>query len=131
MLDKISISLTAKLSGCVLGAMLLVASVAHAGGFSGFTGSGGDKKKEAVKTGLPANSPFSNLKTSSPLQLSLINHEPGFKFSGDFVTQQEQDRNILTMHSLMTYQKGNSIYIFPYVQRSFLSKFKTPERGLR
>jgi hypothetical protein len=131
MLDKISISLTARMSGCLLGAMLLVATVAHAGGFSGFSGSGGDKKKDVAKNNLPSNSPFSNLKTSSPLQLSLFTHDPAFKFSGDYILQQEQDRNILTTHSLMTYQKGNSIYIFPYVQRTFLSKFKTPERGLR
>ena len=115
-----------------MGIMLLTATTLYAAVPYRFSGTGGDKKKEATQKVIPAHSPFSNLKTTSTLQLSLNNClQPGFKFSGDFTSQQDQDRNTLSVHSLMTYQKGNTIYIYPYMQHLFLSKFKTPERVLR
>jgi hypothetical protein len=109
------------LAGCAL-----YASAAHH-----MTGSGGDKKKEDHKA-VPAPFTFSNLKSATDLQLTLKNSlQPVFQFKGDFTAPQQNNKTYLPDHSLMTYQQGNTIYIFPYKQPTFISHFKTPERILR
>ena len=95
-----------------------------------YSGSGGDKRKDAHKVDAPANFPFSNLKNTLPLSLK-VGLQPGLQFTGDFNISPQMDHSFSGVHSLMTYQKGNTIYIVPYKQHLFLTKFKTPERTLR
>ena len=125
MFRKKSIPLTA-----LMGVLLLAVSALQASAY-GITGTGGDKKREAHKD-TPVAFPFSNLKSAATLQLSLKSGlQPGLQFTGDFtVPTPTQDQTVLNVHSLMTYQKGNTIYIYPYKQPLLLSKFRTPERIL-
>ncbi len=129
MSGKKFISLTAVMGRRTLGVLLLAGCSLHLLA-SNYTG--GDKKKDNHKTEIPVNLTFSNLRNT--LQLSLkTGLQPGLQFTGDFTTIPSQDRSLpyQPVHSLMTYQKGNTIFIVPYKQHLLLSKFKTPERVLR
>ncbi|HTJ12421.1 MAG TPA: hypothetical protein VL547_10370 [Dinghuibacter sp.] len=124
MFRRKSIPLTA-----MMGLLLLAGVAVHATTYH-FTGTGGDKKKDAHKD-TPVVIPFSNLKSAESLQLSLKSGmQPGFRFTGDFSipAARPQDQTLLDVHSLMTYQQGNTIYIYPYKQPMLLAKFRTPER---
>jgi len=91
---------------------------------------GGEKKKDAHKD-VPSMYTFSNLKSKATLQLSLkAGLEYGLQFSGEYNNFSFPVPGSVVVHSLMTYQKGNTIFVFPYKQ-SLLFKFKTPERVLR
>jgi hypothetical protein len=112
----------------MMGILLLGATALRASSYH-FTGAGGDKKKDAHKD-TPLTFPFSNLRSASTLQLSLkTGLTPGLQFTGDF-TVPSQFQSTPDAHSLMTYQKGNNIYIYPYKQSLLLTKFRTPERIL-
>ena len=95
---------------------------------------GGEKKKDTHKD-VPSMYAFSNLKSKATLQLSLkTGLEYGLQFSGEYnnfgSSSSSSVPGSVVVHSLMTYQKGNTIFVFPYKQ-SLLFKFKTPERMLR
>jgi hypothetical protein len=120
--------LTAGMSKRLLGVLILAGWTLCASA-SYFTG--GEKKKDAHRD-VPSMYTFSNLKSKATLQLSLkTGLEYGLQFSGEY---NGFDYNNLSspvvVHSLMTYQKGNTIFVFPYKQ-SLLTRFKTPERALR
>ena len=126
MFRRISIPLTA----FFLGVFLLAGTALYATS-SHYIGTGGDKKKDIHKD-TPVVFPFSNLKSAATLQLSLKSGlQPGLQFTGDFTVLSQGTGQPVLVHSLMTYQKGNTIYIYPYKQPLLLSKFKTPERPLR
>jgi len=126
MFRKRSIPLTA----FFLGVLLLAGTALRASSYH-FTGTGGDKKKDIHKD-TPVVFPFSNLKSAATLQLSLkTGLQPGLQFTGDFTVLPQVQGQPVLVHSLMTYQKGNTIYIYPYRQPLLLSRFKTPERPLR
>lgn len=111
--------------------LLLAGSALYASATYHFSGSGGDKKKEDHKA-VPTPFTFSNLKSAADLQLTFKNLlQPTFQFKGDFTAPQQGNKSMLPDHSLMTYQQGNTIYIFPYKQPTFLTHFKAPERVLR
>ena len=110
--------------------LLMLANIAGQAAAYHFTGTGGDKKKDTHKD-TPVVIPFSNLKSAESLQLSLkAGLQPGLQFTGDFTipATRPQDQPVLNVHSLMTFQRGNTIYIYPYKQPLLLAKFKTPER---
>jgi hypothetical protein len=124
--------LTAGMSKRLLGVLILAGWTLCASA-SYFTG--GEKKKDAHRD-VPSMYAFSNLKSKSTLQLSLkTGLEFGLQFSGEYSNfgynnSSSPAAGSVAVHSLMTYQKGNIIFVFPYKQ-SLLTKFKTPERILR
>jgi hypothetical protein len=120
--------LTAQMSRRLLGVFILAGWTLCASA-SYFTG--GNKGKDARKDAT-AMFPFSNLKNKNTLQLSLkAGLQFGLQFSGDYNNFSSQVPGSVVVHSLMTYQKGNTVFVFPYKQSLLLSKFKTPERILR
>jgi hypothetical protein len=122
--------LTAGMSKRLLGVLILAGWTLCASA-SYFTG--GDKKKDVNHKDSPALFTFSNLKNKNTLQLSLkTGLQYGLQFTGDYSNFSSQVPGSEVVHSLMTYQKGNTIFVFPYKQSPLLfSKFKTPERILR
>src|ERR1700744_1162071 len=113
----------------MMGLLLLAGTAVHAATYH-FTGTGGDKKKD-IRKDTPLVIPFSNLKSAESLQLSLKSGlQPGLQFPGDFTipSARPQDQPTLNVHSLMTYQRGNTIYIYPYKQPTLMTMFRTPER---
>lgn len=126
-----SIPVVAKASIWMLGMLLLCGGALHASTSYHFTGTGGDKKKDTARKDAPVELAFSNLKSASTLQLTLKTYQqPVWQFTGDFTAPQQGARQYLPDHSLMTYQHGNTIYIYPYKQPVLIYKFKTPERVL-
>ena len=120
--------LSAGMSKRLLGVLVLVGWTFCASA-SYFTG--GDKKKDAHKD-TPVNLTFSNLRNKNTLQLSLkTGLQYGLQFTGGYDPSLLQTPPPTVVHSLMTYQKGNTIFVFPYKPSIFVTKFKTPERVLR
>lgn len=63
----------------------------------------------------------------SPLSLM----QQGAAYKGTLSPMQVPNSTQNAQHSIITYQKGNTIYIYPMQQKSFIQKFKTPEKILR
>ena len=124
------ISLTGKWGKRLAGVSLIAGCTLLASASSFYGGSGGDKKKDTRKADSQGAFTFSNLKNTLPLSLK-VGMQPGLQFTGDFNSVALMAQSISGSHSLITYQKGNTIYIVPYKQNLLLSKFKTPERILR
>ena len=61
--------------------------------------------------------------------LSLI--QQGATYKGTVSPMQTPNGQPGTSHSIITYQKGNTIYIYPIQQKGMMQKFKTPERENR
>jgi hypothetical protein len=129
MLVKKSIPGVAKWGSWLLGVMIL-GSTLCASASSHFTSTGGDKKKDTARKDTPVILSFSNLKSASILQLTLKPGPQPVFFTGDFTAPQTGTRQIMPDHSLMTYQQGNTIFIYPYRPPVLIYKFKTPERIL-
>ncbi len=77
-------------------------------------GGGGDKKKTAAA--------FKNNFTpiSSSVGFSL---KSGYTYNGSYVLSQEKSNNALSVHAMITYQKGNTTYILPYNSRINVTNF--------
>lgn len=58
--------------------------------------------------------------------LSLI--QQGAVYRGTISPMQVTPGQPGTTHSIVTFQKGNTVYIYPVQQKGMLKKFKTPER---
>ncbi|MBI2730074.1 MAG: hypothetical protein HYX40_04875 [Sphingobacteriales bacterium] len=85
--------------------------------FGSFVGVGDSKiSKDAKNTKL-----YSNLK--STMHFSLKN---GMVYKGNKIVSTQRTEQSVIYNSVVTYHKGNTIYIIPYKQSTFLSKFKTP-----
>ncbi len=57
--------------------------------------------------------------------LSLI--QQGAIYKGTLSPMQMPNGQPGSSHSIITYQKGNTIYIYPIQQKGMIKKFKTPE----
>jgi hypothetical protein len=82
--------------------------------------SGGGNKKQTAGLNL-------NYK-KSPLTL-----QNGFRFRGGLTFTSTESGSTM-LHSGTTairYQKGNNLYVMPYKQKPFLSRFKTPQKEMR
>ena len=68
---------------------------------------GGGEKKKATHTPLKTN--FTPIRTTNGFTL-----KTGPSYTGSYLVGQEKTDNYISFHTLITYQKGNSIYILPY-----------------
>jgi len=68
-------------------------------------GGGGDKKN----TNIPLKTNFTPIRTTNGFTL-----KAGPSYAGSYVLGQEKTDNHISFNTLITYQKGNSIYILPY-----------------
>jgi hypothetical protein len=57
---------------------------------------------------------------------SMFTLQPGVVYKGSFNNIQKAPQQT-TLQSIITYQKGNTTFIFPYKHKVLLPKFKTPE----
>jgi hypothetical protein len=72
-------------------------------------GGGGEKKKENSVT-LKTN--FTPIRTTNGFTL-----KAGPTYTGNYSLGQEKSEGYISFHTLVTYQKGNSVYIMPYKYR--------------
>lgn len=84
--------------------------------FGSFVGTVGDKNNDSKNTKV-----YSNLKNT--MQFSLKN---GMMYRGNKILSTQRTEKSVIFNSVVTYHKGNTIYIIPFKQSTFLSKFKTP-----
>src|SRR5882672_8591082 len=69
-------------------------------------GGGGDKKKEK---NVPLKTEFTPIRTTGNFTLK---SSPAY--SGSFFLGQEKTKTTISFNTLVTYEKGNSIFIMPY-----------------
>ncbi|HEY4208318.1 MAG TPA: hypothetical protein VGM31_15945 [Puia sp.] len=69
-------------------------------------GGGGEKKKD---NSIPLKTNFTPIRTTTGFTL-----KSGPSFTGSYLLKEEKTDTYITFHTLITYQKGNSIYIMPY-----------------
>jgi len=71
-------------------------------------GGGGDKKS----TSTPLKTEFVPIRTTNNFTLKV-----GPSYAGSFLLSQERTKTSISFNTLVTYQKGNSIFILPYKYR--------------
>ncbi|MEP7166029.1 MAG: hypothetical protein ABI741_15105 [Ferruginibacter sp.] len=72
-----------------------------------------------------------NINTNSSFKSSIaINLKNGLKYKGSLLSNSQQT-NSLTSTELVTYQKGNSIYIIPYKQKIIVPEIRQGYTGLK
>ena len=72
-------------------------------------GGGGDKKSNSR---IPLKTEFVPIRTTGTFTL-----KTGPTYTGSFMLGQEKTKSYLSINSLVTYQKGNSIFIIPYTYK--------------
>ena len=82
----------------------------------------GKKSKTKVLLNINTNNSFKN-------SIS-FNLKAGLKYKGSLLSTSQQT-NSLTSTELITYQKGNSIYIVPYKQKIIVPEIKQGYTGLK
>ncbi len=89
----------------VLSCLLLVGVVAFA--FAS-KGGGGEKKKSNI----PLKTDFTPIRTTTGFTL-----KAGPAYRGSYFLSEEKDKNAVSYNTLITYQKGNTIFILPSTYR--------------
>lgn len=69
-------------------------------------GGGGEKKKD---NSIPLKTSFTPIRTATGFTL-----KAGPSYAGSYVLGAEKETNYVSFNTLITYEKGNSVYIMPY-----------------
>jgi len=83
----------------------------------------GKKSKNKVILNINTNNSFKNAIS--------FNLKGGLKYKGSLLTNTQQQHNSLVSTELVTYQKGNSIYIVPYKQKIIVPEIRQGYTGLK
>lgn len=70
--------------------------------------------------------PSSNFKSSISLNL-----KTGLKYKGSLLTGVSSNKTSLTTNNLVTYQKGNTIYVVPHKQKMIVPEVKQGYTGMK
>ena len=83
-------------------------------------------KKSKNKVWLNIASPSSSLKNSISFNLKM-----GLKYTGSLLAPQENTNKCMFANTLVTYQKGNAVYIIPYKQKIIIPEVKQNYTGFK
>lgn len=83
----------------------------------------GKKSKSKVLLNISTNNAFKN-------SIS-FNIKAGLKYKGSLLSKSQHQNNSSIFTELVTYQKGNSIYIIPYKQKMIVPEIKQGYTGLK
>lgn len=73
-----------------------------------------------------------NINTNNAFKNSIsFNLKAGLKYKGSLLSNTQYQNNSLVFTELVTYQKGNSIYIVPYKQKILVPEIKQGYTGLK
>lgn len=73
-----------------------------------------------------------NISTPSTLRNSIaMNLKTGLSFKGSLLCSQESNNNTLINSSLLTYQKGNTVYIIPYKRKIVVPEISQGYTGMK
>ena len=106
--------LTRKTAFCA--ALVVMAILA----FASKGGGGGDKKASAFKSN------FTPIRSVSTFTLKST---PAY--SNSYIFNQQKENNKLSFNTMITYEKGNTVYILPYNYRVNISCSNTPKTNLQ
>jgi hypothetical protein len=97
---------------------LLLVSAAHIA-FASFTGTSENKSRNLYSL---KNFNRTFYRSASPFSL-----RAGFEYKGSqLLSVKKEDNGSLSMNSVLRYEKGNTVYIYPYKVKVSVPKFKTP-----
>lgn len=73
-----------------------------------------------------------NISTPTTLRNSIsLNTRFGLRYSGSVMLNQQASGNSMSGNSLVTYQKGNTVYIIPYKQKVIMPEIKPGYTGMK
>lgn len=73
-----------------------------------------------------------NISTPTVLRNSLsLNLKSGLRYTGSFLVNQGTLNNSMLSNTLVTYQKGNTVYIIPYKQKVIMPEIKQGYTGMK
>ena len=73
-----------------------------------------------------------NITTTSTLRNSIsLNLRSGLKYTGSLLTKQQFSGNSIFTNTLVTYQKGNTVYIVPYKHVITMPEVKPGYTGMK
>lgn len=81
------------------------------------------KKKTRVSLNMANNVPFSKALS--------FNLRSGMKYTGSLVSTVESGKSGILYSTLITYQKGNNIFVVPYKQRIVVPEMKPGYTGMK
>lgn len=103
---------------------ILLLSILTGTMFVSFADRGAGKKSK--------NKVMLNITTNGSLRNSIsFNLKAGLKYKGSLLTNNQQQGSGLSSSELVTYQKGNSIYIIPYKQKIIVPEVRQGYTGLK
>lgn len=73
-----------------------------------------------------------NIKTSGNLSSSLsLNMKNGLKYKGSLISNTQSASTGITTNTIVSFQKGNSIYLLPYKQKVLVPELKQGYAGMK
>lgn len=73
-----------------------------------------------------------NISTTNSLRNSvLLNLKSGLKYTGSLLANQQSDGSTVLSNTLLTYQKGNTVYIIPHKQIMAVPEMKQGYTGMK
>ncbi len=73
-----------------------------------------------------------NISTSNSLRNSIsLNFKSGLKYTGSLLVNQQSDGNAILSNTLLTYQKGNTVYIIPHKQVIAVPEMRQGYTGMK
>ena len=73
-----------------------------------------------------------NISTSNSLRNSIsLNLKSGLKYTGSLLVNQQSDGNSILSNTLLTYQKGNTVYIIPHKQIIAVPEMRQGYTGMK
>jgi hypothetical protein len=73
-----------------------------------------------------------NIPTNNNFKKALsLNLKTGLKYKGSLITVSEKNKFSAISNNLVTYQKGNTIYIVPYKQKIVVSEIRQGYTGMK
>ncbi len=116
---------TEKLTPMMKMAKMLLVSVVLTGIAYSALGDRGIGRKSRTKVSL-------NIVTPSSLKNAIsLNFRSGLRYTGSLLVKQESLGNTLFSNALVTYQKGNTVYIIPYKQVITMPEIRPGYTGVK
>jgi len=107
-----------------LSKLLLMASMLFGIAVSAFADRGVAKKSKSKIT--------LNISTPTTLRNSVsLNLKSGLRYSGSMLLSQHTINNSMISNTLVSYQKGNTVYIIPYKQKIVMPEIKPGYTGMK
>ena len=73
-----------------------------------------------------------NINTSNSLRNSIsLNLKSGLKYTGSLLVNQQYEGNVILSNTLLTYQKGNTVYIIPHKQIIAVPEMRQGYTGMK